>query len=182
VPTDFLKERALMLPDLLRPGLRLIICGTAVATASLKRGHYYAGPGNEFWALLEESGLVPVRLMSEQDSELLAHGIGLTDLVKDLSQSHDRGLQGRYDVGGFRAKVAGNQPAWVALHGKEAGKAVARSLGQPPPGLGPTSWQVEGAKAFVLPSASGANRGGPYDGRSTRLNWWRELADLIKSR
>jgi TDG/mug DNA glycosylase family protein len=102
--------------------------------------------------------------------------------VKDLSQSHDRGLQSRYDVDRFRAKVAGNQPEWVALHGKEAGKAVARSLGQPPPGLGPTPWCIEGAQVFVLPSASGANRGGPYHGRFTRLDWWRELADLTKRR
>src|SRR5438067_2015906 len=38
-----------ILPDHLRPGLSIVFCGTAVGTASASRGHYYAGPGNDFW-------------------------------------------------------------------------------------------------------------------------------------
>jgi TDG/mug DNA glycosylase family protein len=49
-------------PDYLDHGLRIVFCGTAVGTASAARGHYYAGPGNEFWPFLFEAGLTPVRL------------------------------------------------------------------------------------------------------------------------
>jgi TDG/mug DNA glycosylase family protein len=166
-----------MLPDILRPGLRVVICGTAVGTTSAERGHYYAGAGNEFWQLLGDSGLIPVRLRPEQDQDVLLYGVGLTDLAKGVAQSNDRGLRSRYDVAGLTSKIELVRPAWLAFHGKEAAAATARALGHPAPTLGPQRWRIVEAKAFVLPSASGANRGGPYDGRATRLEWWRELAD-----
>lgn len=59
-----------VLPDLLRPGLDVVFCGTAVATASAQRGHYYAGPGNRFWQLLHESGLTTTLLTPEDDATL----------------------------------------------------------------------------------------------------------------
>ena len=37
------------LEDLLRPGLRLVICGTAAGTQSAAINAYYAGPANRFW-------------------------------------------------------------------------------------------------------------------------------------
>ena len=45
-----------MLPDVLPPGLAVVICGTAAGTASARAGAYYAGPGNAFWATLTRSG------------------------------------------------------------------------------------------------------------------------------
>ena len=81
-----------VLDDILRPGLNVVFCGTAVATASAKRGHYYAGRGNKFWELLHTAGFTPIQLRPEDDISLLDYGIGITDLVKDFSQSHDRGL------------------------------------------------------------------------------------------
>lgn len=37
-----------VLPDLLRPGLRVVFCGTAAGAASALSGAYYAGRGNRF--------------------------------------------------------------------------------------------------------------------------------------
>jgi Uracil DNA glycosylase superfamily len=85
-----------MLPDYLQPDLRLVLVGTAVGVKSAARGHYYAGPGNDFWAFLYEAGLTPTRLTPNDDASLPRYGIGLTDLVKSIAQSHDRGLP--YDV------------------------------------------------------------------------------------
>jgi TDG/mug DNA glycosylase family protein len=45
------------LPDLLRPGLRLVICGTAAGRTSAAQRAYYAGRGNKFWRVLHEVGL-----------------------------------------------------------------------------------------------------------------------------
>jgi len=167
-----------VLPDHLAPGLRAVFCGTAPGLASAARGHYYAGPGNRFWEYLAEAGIVGERLGPGDDARVTEHGIGLTDLVKTLAQSHDRGLP--YDVPALAAKVAAHRPSWVAFTSKEAGKAAARYLGEPPPGLGVQEWTLEGARVFVLPSPSGRNQGrASYDGRATRLEWWRELGSLL---
>lgn len=166
------------LPDILVPGLKIVFCGTAVGQQSAERGHYYAGRGNDFWRLLHLSGLTPRVLAPEDDASLPAHGLGLTDLVKNVAQSHDRGLI--YDVEAFKGKVAAYAPQWVAFTSKEAGKAASKAFGRPGPGLGVAPWRVVDARVFVLPSPSGANRRPHYDGRSTRLEWWRELAELVR--
>ena len=48
-----------VIPDLIRPGLRIVFCGTALGAASARAGAYYAGPGNKFWPTLHEVGLTP---------------------------------------------------------------------------------------------------------------------------
>jgi TDG/mug DNA glycosylase family protein len=72
-----------VLPDLLRPGLRLVFVGFAASEESARRGHYYAKGGNAFWRLLHVAGLTPVQLQPEDDARLLDYGIGATDLIKD---------------------------------------------------------------------------------------------------
>lgn len=164
-----------VLPDYLAPGLRVVFCGTAPGLISAARGHYYSGPGNRFWDFLHQAGFVPQPLEATDDHRLLDHGIGLTDLVKDMAQSHDPGLL--YDVAGLERRVARHAPTWLAFTSKEAGKAAARYLGQPTPGLGEQTWRLGGARVFVLPSPSGRNQGRAlYDGRTDRLSWWRDLA------
>lgn len=109
-----------MLPDLLRPSLRVVFCGTAVSTFSADLRHYYAGPGNKFWRLLYDSGFSPYLLTPAEDATVLDFGIGITDSVKDVAQSHDRGL----DFGNSKIvarKLIEAAPHWVAFNGLEAG-------------------------------------------------------------
>jgi TDG/mug DNA glycosylase family protein len=167
-----------VLPDILGPGLKIVFCGTAVGEQSAARGHYYAGRQNDFWHLLHDTGLTPGLLAPEEDAALPQHGLGLTDLVKNIAQSHDRGLI--YDVEGFTAKLSVFKPEWVAFTSKEAGRAAARALNHPAPSLGVAPWSIEETRVFVLPSPSGANRRKDYDGRPTRLEWWQELCDLAR--
>jgi TDG/mug DNA glycosylase family protein len=164
------------LADILQPNLRVVFCGTAVAEKSAARGHYYAGSGNIFWALLRDAGFTRDLLTPEDDQRLPGFGIGLTDLAKNIVQSHDRGL--KYDVRELGNKLIEFEPDWIAFTSKEAGKAVAHHLGKPAPGLGPQTWTFGPCQVFVVPSSSGANRGGPWDGRDSRLSWWAELASL----
>jgi TDG/mug DNA glycosylase family protein len=72
-----------VLPDLLRPGLRVVFVGFAASEESARRKHYYARGGNAFWKLLHQAGLTPIQLRPEDDAHLLDYGIGVTDLVKD---------------------------------------------------------------------------------------------------
>jgi double-stranded uracil-DNA glycosylase len=74
-----------VLPDVLRASLRVVLCGTAVGTASARAGAYYAHKQNKFWKILHGTGLTPTLLSPHQYRELLQHGIGLTDFVKTHS-------------------------------------------------------------------------------------------------
>lgn len=157
-----------------------MFCGTAVGVASAERGHYYAGPGNEFWSALEFAGLIPHGLGPTPDHRVLEFRIGLTDLAKDVAASSDRGLASSYDVEGFASKIRRFGPAWVAFHGKTAANQVARWRREPTPvPLGRQSWTVADSAVFVVPSMSGANRDPRrFEGKSSRRAWFVELAAL----
>ncbi|MGI8880463.1 MAG: mismatch-specific DNA-glycosylase [Jatrophihabitans sp.] len=169
----------MILPDYLHPGLRAVLVGTVVGGRSAERGHYYAGVGNNFWRLLHESGLTPTQLRPQDDATVLDHGLGLTDLVKTISQSHDRGLTRYYDVPGLVAKVAEHRPTVVAFTSKTAAAefALASRL-RAPRDFGPLSWAVADRPAFVLPGPSSANNGMPLP---LRIALWADLADFIRT-
>jgi double-stranded uracil-DNA glycosylase len=154
------------LPDILRPGLRVVFCGTAAGTASARVGAYYAGPGNAFWATLHSTGLTPTRLSPAEFGQLPDFGIGLTDICKVLHGPDQEVGTDDFDVAGLEARIAAAEPANLAFNGKNAARgALGRSVD-----YGPQPERIGGAAVWVLPSTSGAARGywdvGP----------WRELA------
>lgn len=169
-----------VLPDYVAPGLRIVFCGNAVGSTSAARGHYYAGPGNEFWPLLHESGLTPVRLTPDDDARILEFGLGLTDLVKRVAASSDAGLGLHCDVNAFVEKIEHFAPQWLAFHGKTAGRVASKVLGHGSAvNLGEQPWLVGSSSVFVLPSASAANRDPKrLEGRGSRVDWFRDLAEL----
>src|SRR5882672_6024530 len=169
--------RGSVLPDHLADKLRVVFCGTAASTTSARRDHYYAGPGNEFWPVLQSAGLVNEPLTWREDSRVLQFGIGLTDLAKKVASSSDAGLGSHYDVARFIQKIATYSPRWVAFHGKTASRAVMRYLGLGADvRLGRQHWRVAGRPVFVVPSMSGSNRGTDHlDGLPTRLAWFDAL-------
>ncbi|HEY3632208.1 MAG TPA: mismatch-specific DNA-glycosylase [Jatrophihabitantaceae bacterium] len=160
-----------ILPDYLQPGLRIVFVGTAVGTKSAERGHYYAGPGNEFWRFLHVAELTPRLLAPDEDATLPSYGIGLTDLAKHIAQSHDRGLT--FDLPAFTAKIQQYQPVVVAFTSKQAATVYARHLGERVASYGAAVWTVAGRAAYVLPSPSAANR---TPTNPPRVAWWRSLA------
>ena len=74
-----------VLPDVLRPGLKVVFCGTAAGTVSAARGWYYAHPQNKFWRALHAIGLTPRLLPPAEFAELPRYGVGLTDIAKHVS-------------------------------------------------------------------------------------------------
>ena len=145
-----------ILEDLLRPELRLVICGTAAGTRSAQVGAYYAGPGNKFWRTIHAIGLTPNLVAPPDWHSLEAFGIGFTDLVKRHS-GMDRELPpGSFDAGRVRKLIEKHQPAALAFNGKTAAKAFfSRSqidYGRQDDVIGRTS-------IWVLPSTSGAASG-----------------------
>ncbi len=155
-----------VLPDILRPGLRIVFCGTAAGSASARAGAYYAGPGNAFWATLHSTGLTPVQLSPSEFERLPEFGIGLTDVCKVLHGSDLEVGTVEFDVSGLEARVADAEPGNLAFNGKNAARAaLERSVGY---GLQPE--RIGGAAVWVLPSTSGAAR------RFWDIEPWQELA------
>jgi TDG/mug DNA glycosylase family protein len=161
-----------VLPDIVGPEPLIVFCGLAGAESTKTRDHYYASPGNNFWAMLHRSGLTDRQLRPQEDVRILEHGLGLTDLVGHWNPP-------RVDIDDLVAKVELWQPEWLAFTSKDVAAKAARALGHRKPGLGPASWAVDRADVFVLPGTSGANQRRDYDGRVDRLSWWRDLAALV---
>ncbi len=167
-----------VLPDVLAPRLSVVFAAPAVGECAAARGHYYAGSNNAFWRLLHESGLTPRPMDPTEDATLPTYGLGLADVVKDPDEVAERGPT--FAVDAFAARIERCAPRWVGFNGKMVGQAVGRALGHREVTLGPADWTIGGAEVFVLPSSSGANRRRDYDGRATRVEWWRELADYVR--
>jgi TDG/mug DNA glycosylase family protein len=161
-----------VLPDIVGADPLVVFCGLAGAESTRSRDHYYETPGNNFWAMLHDSGLTPRRLRPDEDRKVVDYGLGLTDLV---------GWWGppRVDVDGLVAKVGEWRPDWLAFTSKDVAGKAARALGRRKPGLGPAPWYVGSSEVFVLPGTSGANQRRDYDGRPSRLAWWQDLAALV---
>ena len=83
-----------VLSDLLKPGLRVVFCGTASGNDSARKGDYYANPSNKFWCVLYKTGFTPRRLQPCEFRQVLEYRIGLTDIAKDFA-GPDARLTGR---------------------------------------------------------------------------------------
>jgi TDG/mug DNA glycosylase family protein len=153
-----------ILPDVLRPGLRLVIIGSAAGAVSAARGAYYAGPGNRFWPILAETRLTDRLLLPEEFTRLPDYGIGLTDLAKHASGADAALPPGAYDAAALAAKLRACRPKLIAFNGATPAKAflaAGLTAGLPP--------------IHLLPSTSGAAR-----------RWWdpapwHALAALVRA-
>jgi TDG/mug DNA glycosylase family protein len=164
------------LPDLLAPNLRVIFVGTAAGERSAALGHYYAGRGNRFWRTLHEVGITPRRFEPREFRELLALGIGLTDMSKLGAGMDHQIAEHEFDPEHFKTNLRRYRPRSIAFTSKKAasiwlGRTATRAIpyGRQPPTL------PDFPEVFVLPSPSGAAR--PH----WSLAPWKELADWLKS-
>ena len=160
-----------MLKDLLAPGLKLVVCGTAASTVSAARGAYYAGPGNKFWQVLHEVGLTNRQLRPEEYEELLSFGTGLTDVAKGQAGSDAAIDFSLSDPQSLREKLLQFAPGILAFNGKKAAQVF---LGQRRVGYGLQAETIgKNTRLFVAPSTSGAAN------RSWNVDCWKELAQLV---
>jgi double-stranded uracil-DNA glycosylase len=162
-----------VLPDVLRASLRVVLCGTAVGTASARAGAYYAHKQNKFWKILHETRLTPALLSPHQYRELLRHGIGLTDFVKTHSgMDHQIPLaelaEDSREVACRDAKVPSGVPR---LHQQDRRATV---LGGPR-AYGEQAEQIGDTRIWILPSTSGAANG------SWRPELWHRFAEEVRA-
>ena len=160
-----------VLPDLLKPGLDLVICGTAAGYRSAEMRAYYAHSSNRFWRTLAETALTSRELSPPEYSLLLDFGIGLTDLAKHYKGADSGLLDGDLDLTGFWNKIESASPRILAFNGKTAARLA---LGRRSLAVGPQELGFGNTIVFVLPSTSG-RAGGYWDPAP-----WRECADLVR--
>ena len=159
-----------MLDDCLAPDLRLVVCGTAVGTASALKRAYYAGRGNKFWKTLYAVGLTPRQLRPEEYRLLIQYGIGLTDVVKGQA-GMDREINFRGAMpGSITEKILIAQPRAICFNGKKAAELY---LGQKSPDYGLQPERIGDTLIFVATSTSGAASG------YWNIETWQDVADAL---
>lgn len=141
-------------PDVVAPRLRVLFCGINPGLYSAATGHHFARPGNRFWKVLAAAGLTPRVLAPHEHEELLAAGLGITNLVPRATARAGELSSAELRAGGRRlAETAARwEPCWVAVVGMGAYRiAFARpraTIGRQPEAIGP-------AGAWLLPNPSG---------------------------
>ena len=169
-----------VLKDILKESLKIIFVGSAASDISASKKHYYANPHNHFWKLLYKSRLTDRQLLPKEDSLLLSYGFGLTDLVKcehgsDSKLSRESFVKGRKPL---EAKIRRFNPRVVCFTSKNAFRGFgykAKLYGE--------QLSVKGFSSgfFVVPSPSPRVMSNKVLNGKTRLQWFQELAEFIKS-
>ncbi|MHB2015493.1 MAG: mismatch-specific DNA-glycosylase [Candidatus Xenobia bacterium] len=158
------------LPDLLRPGLRLVFVGINPSSYSVAQGHYFARKQNRFWPAFSLSRLsAPVRqalqveaLRPEHDVRLPEFGIGFTDVVKDHSPNASTLTAEMFErsVPRLVEKLLAVAPQMVCFHGLMGFRPFVRwGLQQPDQDLklGVQPFALYGMRLCVIPNPSPAN-------------------------
>lgn len=162
-----------ILPDRLRPGLKLVFCGTAAGRVSALRQAYYAHAQNKFWKTLHAVGLTP-RLLAPHEYELLwDYGIGLTDIAKHVyGMDHQlpKGALGDAAALALRNRVLNVEPAILAFTSLNAGRKVMGSSA----GAGEQAARLGKIRVFILPSPS------PLAANHWDIRPWLALAKAVK--
>ena len=115
-------------------GTRLLILGSLPGEKSLAHSQYYAHPQNKFWLLLGEVLGVELKSLPYEQrlSTLLAHGVGLWDVVAQAhrSGSLDSNIRERDDNDLVALAASLPQLDTIAFNGGTAAKLGLKVLGE----------------------------------------------------
>jgi TDG/mug DNA glycosylase family protein len=162
-----------ILPDRLRPGLKLVFCGTAAGRQSALQQAYYAHRQNKFWATLHQTGLTPSLFLPQDYEKLWALGIGLTDIAKHAyGMDHQLPAEalGPQAIAALKARIRKARPRILAFTSLNGGRKVigaGAAAGEQAERLGET-------RIFILPSPS------PLAANHWDIAPWQALADAVR--
>ena len=163
-----------VLPDLLRPGLAVVFCGTAAGRLSAQKGQYYAHPQNRFWRTLHATGLTPRQFAPHEYPRLLELGIGATDIAKHVSgMDHQlpKGSLGRDALDDLRARIAAVKPKLLAFTSLEGGRRFVGAKAK----HGKQALTLGETGIWILPSPS------PLAQSAWNESVWHALAEDVRS-
>ncbi|MFG2894636.1 G/U mismatch-specific DNA glycosylase [Streptomyces sp. NPDC048248] len=155
-PEELQAARDRLVPDVAASGLRVLFCGINPGLLSAATGHHFARPGNRFWPVLHASGFTPRLLKPAEQEELLAHGVGITNVVARATAKADELTAEELREGGrlLEEKVARLRPGWLAVAGVTAYRVA---FGDKRAAVGPQERTLGATRIWVLPNPSGLN-------------------------
>ncbi len=155
-PAELAAAYGRTVPDLVRPGLAVLLCGINPSLWSGAVGLHFASPSNRLWPTLHASGWTARRLLPWETDDVLAAGIGITNLVARATARADELSDDeiRAGVPGLRELVRRWRPRAVAVLGVTAFRVA---FARPKAVVGPQPERLEGSLLWVLPNPSGLN-------------------------
>jgi TDG/mug DNA glycosylase family protein len=155
-PEELEAARDRVVPDVVADGLRVLFCGINPGLMTAATGHHFARPGNRFWPVLHRSGFTPRLLKPSEQQELLAYGLGITNVVARPTARADELSAEEYQEGGrlLALKVGRLRPRWLAVVGVTAYRAA---FDDRKARVGPQSRMIGDTRLWVLPNPSGLN-------------------------
>ena len=155
-PTDLLAARDRAIPDVVTTELDVLFCGINPSLYSGATGFHFARPGNRFWATLHGAGFTDRQLRPDDVDELLAAGIGITNLVNRATATAAELGKAELLTGAARLRetARSHRPRAVAIVGISAYRVA---FAAPRAVIGPQPEPLEGSPLWVLPNPSGLN-------------------------
>ncbi len=143
-------------PDLVAPGLRVVLCGINPSLWSGVVGYHFARPSNRLWPTLHGAGFTPRRLHPAETDALLSAGLGVTNLVPRATARADELSRDELLAGPARLDEVARrwQPRWIAFLGLSAYRTAFR---RPRAVVGAQDEVIGGSRVWLLPNPSGLN-------------------------
>ena len=153
---DLAAARDRTIPDVVAPGLRVLFSGINPGLYSAATGYHFARPGNRFWPALHQSGFTSRQLAPREQDQLLAVGLGITNLVDRATARADELSAAELRAGArqLTAKVAELRPRWLAVVGVTAYRV---GFARPHAAVGAQPERIGATRVWVLPNPSGLN-------------------------
>ena len=165
------------LHDVVAPHLRALFVGINPGLRSAALGHHFAGKGNPFWRLLYAARLVDRPLTFAEERQLLAYGLGITNVCARPSKSAAELTRAELAAGAraLERRVRRWRPRTVVLVGLTIYQQI---FGRDAtPGAGAKPQTLGGAPLFVVPNPSGLNASFP--GFQSKLVWFAALREWL---
>ena len=150
------QARTRLLADVAAPGLRVLFSGINPGLYTAWVGHHFARPGNRFWPVLHRSGFTPRLLAPGEQQDLLALGLGLTNVAARATARAEELTRPEIVAGGeiLREKVRLLRPGWLAVLGVTAYRVA---FDDPRAAVGEQTLRIGDTGVWVLPNPSGLN-------------------------
>ncbi len=150
------------MPDLVGPGLRLLVVGINPGLWTAAVATHFAHPGNRFYPAMRRAGVIErdidrgVGMTDDDRAYLIGRGIGITNLVARATAKASEVTTAELHAGGERLLefVRQHQPVVVAVAGVTAYRTAfdvrEAVVGRQPEPFG-------GAVMWIVPNPSGLN-------------------------
>lgn len=144
------------IPDLVGPSTRVLLCGINPSLWSGAVGLHFASASNRLWTVLHAAGWTHRRLRPEETDEVLAAGLGITNLVARATARADELADAELRAGlpTLAALSERVRPQWVAFLGLTAYRVA---TGERSAVVGPQERRLGPAGVWLLPNPSGLN-------------------------